>query len=126
MTAARRFATEALSDLPLEVREMVELMVSELATNGVRHGQTSFELTVDRTQDELRIEVSDNGGGVPSMRSPTPDEPSGRGLRIVDLLAGDWGVNQRPGEGKTVWFTLQTPPAAAGTRGLAPACESRT
>ena len=107
--AARRFANEALQDASRDVREAVELMVSELATNGVRHGRTSFEIVIHRTDTRIRVEVTDHGGGTPTMRSPTPDEPTGRGLRIVDLLSERWGVDGG-GDGKTVWFTLAYAP----------------
>jgi anti-anti-sigma factor len=106
--AARRFATDTLQDASSDVREAVELMVSELATNGVRHGRTSFEVAIHRTETQIRVEVTDHGSGTPTMRSPTPDEPTGRGLRIVDLLSERWGVDGRDG-GKTVWFTLASP-----------------
>jgi hypothetical protein len=49
------------------------------------------------------------------MRSPSPEDVSGRGLRIVDLLAARWGVRYDANAGKTVWFTLTAPgPGAAG------------
>ncbi len=108
--AARRFATEALADTPLEARQAVELMVSELATNCIRHVKTSFHLTIRRTPEEIRVEVEDRGGGTPTMRSPGPDEPSGRGLRIVDMLSERWGVDHKTPGGKTVWFTLTRTP----------------
>jgi anti-sigma regulatory factor (Ser/Thr protein kinase) len=111
--AARRFATAALRDTPADVREAVELMVSELATNGVRHARTSFDLVIHRTADEIRIEVTDRGGGSPEVRSPTPDDPTGRGLLIVDLLAKRWGVDHASASGKTVWFTVSADPRAA-------------
>ncbi len=104
--AARRFATDALRDTPAEVRQAVELMVSELATNGVRHARTDFEVTILRSASEIRVEVTDRGTGIPQMRSPTPDEPTGRGLRIVDLLAERWGVDDASANGKTVWFIV--------------------
>jgi two-component sensor histidine kinase len=104
--AARRFATDALHDIPADVRQAVELMVSELVTNGIQHGRTSFELTILRSGSEIRVEVTDRGRGIPEMRSPTPDEPTGRGLRIVDLLAARWGVDATSANGKTVWFTV--------------------
>ena len=103
---ARRFATDALRDAPTDVREAVELMVSELATNGVRHAGTSFEVTILRSGSEIRVEVTDRGKGIPQMRSPTPDEPTGRGLRIIDLLSEQWGVDRVSADGKTVWFTV--------------------
>lgn len=105
--AARRFALEALQDAPPEVRQSAELMVSELATNGVRHGRTSFEVLIERKDDSVRVEVTDRGGGTPAMRFPGPDEPTGRGLQIIDMLAEQWGVEQDEVPGKTVWFTLR-------------------
>ena len=48
------------------------------------------------------------------MRSPKPTDPSGRGLKIIDMLSSDWGVEQSAGAGKTVWFTV--PDTAAGIR----------
>jgi anti-sigma regulatory factor (Ser/Thr protein kinase) len=104
--AARRFAIEALTDAAVHILQSVELMVSELATNGVRHGQTSFDLVVERTGDQIRIELTDRGGGTPTMRFPGPDEPTGRGLQIVDMLSERWGVERESASGKTVWFTL--------------------
>jgi anti-sigma regulatory factor (Ser/Thr protein kinase) len=104
--AARRFATEALAGRAADVRESVELMVSELATNGIRHGRTSFRLAIELTPREIRVEVSDGGAGSPEMRFPGPDEPTGRGLRIVDMLAERWGVERDTQKGKTVWFTV--------------------
>ena len=34
------------------------------------------------------------------------------GLQIVEALATAWGVKSRP-DGKTVWFEIQSQPAAA-------------
>ncbi len=112
--AARRFAAGMVSSEPSELRETVELMVSELATNCIRHVNASFEVSVEHTGDSFHVEVRDEGGGRPAMRSPSPEDVSGRGLRIVDLLAARWGVRYDANAGKTVWFTL-TAPAAATT-----------
>jgi hypothetical protein len=111
--AARRFANETLVDSPPDLLEAIELMVSELATNCVRHVRTRFELMILRTREEIRIEVTDHGGGVPRMRSPGPDDPTGRGLRIVDMLSEQWGVLNQSLSGKTVWFSV--PAAVAAT-----------
>jgi anti-sigma regulatory factor (Ser/Thr protein kinase) len=115
--AARRFATEALAGRAADVRESVELMVSELATNGIRHGHTSFQLTIEQTPGEIRVEVSDAGGGTPQMRFPGPDEPTGRGLRIVDMLSERWGVERDARKGKTVWFTVSVAAKQGATGG---------
>jgi anti-sigma regulatory factor (Ser/Thr protein kinase) len=104
--AARRFATDTLSGNPPSTVEAVELMVSELATNCIRHERTSFHISILGSAQEIRIEVTDSGSGTPTMRSPGPDEPSGRGLQIVDMLSDTWGVDPEQPSGKTVWFTM--------------------
>lgn len=103
---ARRFATETLVGTAEEVLQSVELMVSELATNCIRHVRSGFRLTIHRRPAEIRVEVTDPGGGRPTIRDPGPEEPSGRGLMIVDMLAERWGVQNKAPAGKTVWFTL--------------------
>lgn len=109
MGSARRFASGLVTGGPPELRETIELMVSELATNCVRHVNASFEVSVERSGDSYHVEVRDEGGGRPAMRSPSPEDVSGRGLRIVDLLAARWGVRYDADAGKTVWFTLTAP-----------------
>jgi anti-sigma regulatory factor (Ser/Thr protein kinase) len=104
VTAVRRFVRQELCDHTNEIVDAAELMACELATNCVRHARTEFELAID-THDPIRVEVRDSGGGRPRLRSPTPHEPSGRGLRIVEALSAQWGITPSP-PGKTVWFTL--------------------
>jgi anti-sigma regulatory factor (Ser/Thr protein kinase) len=108
--AARRFATDALAGLPAGPMESAELMVSELATNCIRHERMSFYVTISRSPREVRVEVTDSGSGVPTMRSPGPNDPSGRGLQIVDMLSDEWGIQPEVPAGKTVWFSLAVEP----------------
>ena len=112
--AARRFATSVLSGSSPETLEAVELMVSELATNCIRHTDSGFDLTISRSGDDIRVEASDHAGGTPTMRSPKPTDPSGRGLKIIDMLSARWGVRSNGPQGKTVWFTIldQAPTAS--------------
>jgi anti-sigma regulatory factor (Ser/Thr protein kinase) len=106
--AARRFTTDALRGVAADVLDSVELMVSELATNCVRHASTQFDLKVSRQCGTIRVEVTDHAGGTPEMRSPRPDEPTGRGLQIVNMFSESWGVDHQSSVGKTVWFTIAT------------------
>jgi anti-sigma regulatory factor (Ser/Thr protein kinase) len=112
VSAARRYVREVLCLHPRAQLDAVELMVSELATNSVKHAHSAFEVSIDDSRGEIRVEVRDTGRGQPVLRSPTPIEPSGRGLRIVDALSRAWGSMDSP-EGKTVWFTLASKAKAA-------------
>ena len=104
--AARRFATRVLQGTSPETLEAIELMVSELATNCIRHTDSGFDLTIIRSGRDIRVEATDRAGGTPTMRSPKPTDPSGRGLKIIDMLSAGWGVKSEAAEGKTVWFTI--------------------
>ena len=103
---ARRYVGEVLTDAPRSVVDIVELMVSELATNCVRYVESDITVTVERTAERVRVDVADCGHGEIEMKDPDPNDPTGRGLRIVDRLSDSWGVEDAPGDGKSVWFTL--------------------
>lgn len=107
---ARRHVGEVLSDSPPAVVDVVALLVSELATNCVRYVKTDFTVSIEQTAHSVRVDVADDDGAGVTMQRPGPDETTGRGLRIVERLADDWGVTQVVnGRGKSVWFTLQLP-----------------
>ncbi|MBV8944743.1 MAG: ATP-binding protein [Solirubrobacterales bacterium] len=112
--AARRFATSVLRGASAHTLEAVELMVSELATNCIRHTNSEFDLTIIRNGSDIRVEATDWAGGTPAMRSPKPTDASGRGLKIVDTLSARWGVAPRASAGKTVWFMISDAGAPAG------------
>jgi serine/threonine-protein kinase RsbW len=108
MTVARRFVAEALEALPASAAFDVELMVSELATNCIRHTASGFILTLEVEGDVVRVEMTDTGPGRPEVRFPLPSEPTGRGLHIVEGLSDEWGVSADPDRGgKTVWFVYR-------------------
>jgi len=105
--AARRYVRDALTGLPRDVVDTVSLMVSELATNCVRHADTDFTMTIEQTMRHIRVEIADSGSGRVATRRPEPTEFSGRGLRIIDRLSDTWGVTEYPDRaGKSVWFMV--------------------
>ena len=115
--AARHFVVDIVTDIPKEIADRAALMVSELATNAIRHGGTDFEMRIERTDHELSVEIEDSGEGSPVVRHARPRDASGRGLHIVEALSDAWGVrNANRGAGKTVWFTLSLAPSR-GTHG---------
>jgi anti-sigma regulatory factor (Ser/Thr protein kinase) len=83
------------------------LLVSELATDVVRHGpllEWEFEVAVTALADgSCLIEVSDEGRLEPRLRVVGQFEEAGRGLHLVENVAAAWGVWSRGRHGKTVW-----------------------
>ncbi|HEV7655417.1 MAG TPA: ATP-binding protein [Mycobacteriales bacterium] len=106
---ARR-AMKRAADLWLLDRELTEtalLLVSELATNAIRHGTPPVKLSLQLDKDRLRVEVTDSSPALPHLDHPGPDQTGGRGLQIVQQLATKWGASASPRRlGKTVWFDL--------------------
>jgi anti-sigma regulatory factor (Ser/Thr protein kinase) len=106
---ARRAVRTALGPgLPPATTDLAELLTSELVTNAIRHGSGEVMLVLNCSDGMLAISVSDDA---PTMPFVAPEkEPlavGGRGVRMVQRLAQDWGVTPRErGPGKVVWFRL--------------------
>jgi anti-sigma regulatory factor (Ser/Thr protein kinase) len=109
---ARRHVRYALDDhTDSDTIDRVELVVSELVTNAVRHGpgETISLRLVAQPDGVITGEVVDQGDGHVAIgeQDVTDDglddelAESGRGLLIVDRLATAWGVE--PGS-THVWF----------------------
>jgi anti-sigma regulatory factor (Ser/Thr protein kinase) len=111
--AARHTLRELRPELGEEVFRLCELLTSELVTNVVRHttattGLGRADMRVRLYPDRVRIEVRDDGPGLPAQAADgvAADAPGGWGLQLVDELADAWGVE--PGARKSVWFELGT------------------
>jgi anti-sigma regulatory factor (Ser/Thr protein kinase) len=81
----------------------VELVVTELTTNAVRHARTLFTVAMTWDGRRLRIEVSD-AHPVPRDQ-PSPDPLGGRGLLLVEQIADRWGYDPHE-RGKTIWCEM--------------------
>ncbi len=85
------------------------LLVSEMITNVLVHTDGDALLVAEVTGEvrarRLRVEVADGSDDLPHKRHPGELASSGRGLVLMELLAGQWGVDPR-GEGKSIWFEL--------------------
>ena len=103
---ARGFVTQHLSRWGLEsLVSDAELLTSELVTNAVLHARGDVTVTVAVAEGVAEIGVSDRSTDLPEQRPPTWRAEGGRGLRLVDLVALEWGVVSVAG-GKQVWFRL--------------------
>ncbi len=85
-----------------ELIDTVELLVSELVTNALRHGAGDIGLRLIRA-GSLLCEVRDDGHELPALRHAEVTDESGRGLQLVTALADRWGTQRTP-TGKVVWF----------------------
>jgi anti-sigma regulatory factor (Ser/Thr protein kinase) len=96
----RRVGTDVLDD--------ATLVLSELATNALRHGLGEVGVRAALGADgEVHIAVTDSGSELPVLHPLDPDRVGGLGLRVIDRLSSAWGVAPFPG-GKTVWATVRS------------------
>lgn len=110
LAEARAAACEWASDLDRDLVFALELVVSELVTNAIRHGAGQITMTLAAAADGVRVGVHDHGYGLPVPRIAGIRAPGGRGLRLVDRLSSSWGVDPTAsGDGKTVWAVVVAP-----------------
>lgn len=134
--AAEDRGVRLLQDISPEAEELevdperIQLVLSNLVGNAVRHTPSGGEVAVRVTREEARarFEVRDTGEGIPPeqqarifekfYRAPgAPAGGAGLGLSIardiVQAHGGELGVVSTPGQGSTFWFTLPQPPSSA-------------
>jgi anti-sigma regulatory factor (Ser/Thr protein kinase) len=91
-----------------DMLERVELVVSELVTNSVRHGPgalITLRLATHASGD-IAGDVEDHGEGEVAIRETgVHGAIGGLGLPIVDSLTSDWGVHP---DSTHVWFRFAT------------------
>ncbi|MER6473302.1 SpoIIE family protein phosphatase [Streptomyces collinus] len=126
VSTARSFVRDTLQGWGFaDVVDDAVVLTSELVTNAVVHAGTHADVLCLRTEDGVRIEVSDRypEREVPVQGSPTtmgsPDREGGRGLQLCAALAARWGVDYTPTH-KNVWFRLDLPERPVGTRAAGP------
>ncbi|MBD3923397.1 ATP-binding protein [Nocardioides cavernae] len=121
--AVRRFVADGLTAWGEgRLVDAAELVASELSSNAALHAMAEFmHVTLERpadVADGVRVAVEDDGPvGVEAVlpRTRAGDDldwdeldATGRGLTIVALLAGRWGVDETR-RGKRVWADLVDP-----------------
>jgi anti-sigma regulatory factor (Ser/Thr protein kinase) len=106
---ARRYLAEYAADLDADLVFDAQLLLTELVANAVKHGSPVITLQLRLDPTGIGVRVHDHGERLPVVPADAaPDQPHGRGLRIVSTLAAEWGVETVPGRpGKTVWFQLR-------------------
>lgn len=103
---ARRFAEQVLAGWGHpDAGWTAAQVVSELAANCALHARTQFTVTITAAAHAIRLDVRDSSPLALHPRSYSDTATTGRGLRMVEQLATDWGVTVVDG-GKVVWAAL--------------------
>ena len=104
---ARRLVAGACSTFGMaELADDAALLTSELVTNAVRHASEPIELRVGNHRGGVVVAVTDDSDVMPMIPQLEQYGERGRGMRLVDALAVQWGIEKDPSPGKTVWFHL--------------------
>jgi PAS domain S-box-containing protein len=127
VATARSFVRDTLQGWGFtDIVDDAVVLTSELVTNAVVHAGTAADVLCLRSDDAVRIEVSDHypEREIPLQQSAasmgSPDREGGRGLQLCAALATRWGVDYTP-TNKLVWFQLDLPDRSVGTRAAGPA-----
>ncbi|MFI1825114.1 ATP-binding protein [Streptomyces sp. NPDC020412] len=88
--------------------DTVDLLVSELVTNALQHGEGAVDVRLARSDGRLYFEAGSASPCVPRVRDASPYDENGRGMFLVTLLADEWGVT--PGG---AWCALRLDGAGA-------------
>ena len=109
---ARHAFAAAEDSLSEEQRQPVLLMLTELVTNAVRHGEGAerprgVAVKVVQSPAAVGAAVTNPGAGFEWHGRESDDllEPGGYGLLLVDSMSSRWGIERSAGS-TTVWFEL--------------------
>ncbi|MFS8099545.1 ATP-binding protein [Lentzea alba] len=106
---ARQVVRDAASSWGLseDLSDDAQLVVTELVSNGIDHGEGLITLTVSRRESGMLVEVRDESTKPPLLRPVDPSSARGRGMQLVQALSVRWGTTPDT-RGKVVWAELAT------------------
>jgi anti-sigma regulatory factor (Ser/Thr protein kinase) len=106
---ARQVVRDAATSwgLPEDLTDDAQLVVTELVSNGIDHGEGLITLTVSRRDSGMLVEVHDESPKQPQVRPVDPSSARGRGMQLVKALSARWGTTP-DGRGKVVWAELES------------------
>lgn len=104
---ARRWLRDVLTQSAMS-RELLEdtvLVVDELVTNAVVHAATPIVVALEFGPGGCECSVMDRCAAGPMPRLVERADGSGRGLRLVEAVSSEWGV-ERSSIGTRVWAAI--------------------
>ncbi len=120
-SCARAHARLVLAEWEMHaLADTAELVVSELVTNSVRastdadghplyrdYAMAVVYLRMSAGHARLLLEVWDTIPAGPVLQHAAPDDESGRGLQLVEMMTDKWGWTTAEGwPGKCIWAEL--------------------
>jgi anti-sigma regulatory factor (Ser/Thr protein kinase) len=102
-TVARQFAAQVLDGFSADVLDDVALVVSELVSNAILHGDGARWVCVDPDDGVIQVAVADRSRQPASSVVSDPTDAVSRS--IVRRLSVDWGVEHGE-DGKVTWSVL--------------------
>ncbi|XUL94203.1 ATP-binding protein [Streptomyces galilaeus] len=116
---ARRTTRDTLISWSLgDLADDMVLVVSELVTNAVQHGEGPIVMILQQHDDTVLAEIADASPSLPVPHVRSAEGESGRGLSLVEAFSDDWGCRtRRSRRGKWVWCSRSLSPAATSPVG---------
>jgi anti-sigma regulatory factor (Ser/Thr protein kinase) len=106
--------------VPVDVRDSGEIVISELVTNALVHAGTPFLVWAEYDAGQLTVAVLDGEATPPTVHPFDAGERSGgRGIPLIEALGAAWGV-ETVHLGKVVWVTIDPAAGFPQQRGAAP------
>jgi anti-sigma regulatory factor (Ser/Thr protein kinase) len=106
---ARRITRDFADDVMFgEQASKLDMAVTEVFSNAVRHSGSEDEILLALTQKDgyLCVRVTDGGTGlVPKPGAMTTEPGAGFGLFLVEQITRRWGMTREDGRTR-VWFEL--------------------
>lgn len=95
-------------EVPDAASDRLQVIVTELVTNVIRHARTPMDLVLRRSERYVHVNVLDGDeSNLARLLGPeTPVSPGGRGLMLVEAFATAWGSHVT-GRGKSTWATVR-------------------
>lgn len=105
---ARQVVRDAAASWGLseDLTDDAQLVVTELVSNGIDHGEGLITLTVSRKAGGMLVEVHDESPKQPQVRPVDTSSARGRGMQLVQALSVRWGTTPDV-RGKVVWAELK-------------------
>ena len=105
-------------DLPDELHDAAQAVITELVTNAVEHARTGCVLHLALDERRLHISVNDHRPDPHRLPQPGVRDGHGYGLLIVEGLSRHWGVTPHDDGNRSGRSSTPTPLPGKGDRAL--------